>query len=213
MNDMKRRNILKSMLIGGGLAAMPSMAHALSFDAAIDAAINPSLLARAKGALAQHGDKIKFKSRIAIADYSRHSASPRFYIINLITGEADKFLVSHGKGSDVRHSGWLKDFSNISGSEASSSGAYLTGEFYTGKHGHSQRLDGLDPCNDNARSRAIVMHSAWYVDRSIAKTSGKIGRSQGCFAFAETDLKTIFDKLGPGIYYMRPNDFNPRILL
>ncbi len=30
-------------------------------------------------------------------------------------------------------------------------------------HGRSMRLEGLDPTNSNALSRAIVVHGAWYV--------------------------------------------------
>ena len=35
--------------------------------------------------------------------------------------------------------------------------------------------------NDRARSRAIVMHGAWYVNPDLIRTQGRLGRSQGIF--------------------------------
>nr|WP_281352834.1 murein L,D-transpeptidase catalytic domain family protein [Parasphingorhabdus halotolerans] len=59
-------------------------------------------------------------------------------------------------------------------------------------------MTGLEPRNDNAESRAIVIHGAWYVDPAMVGKHGKIGRSQGCFAFSETDLATVLQRLGTG---------------
>jgi hypothetical protein len=192
--EMKRRTVIKSIIAGGSLIAMPSFAHA----ALIKDTLSAKLLDQAKAALAKHGKSVKFQNRIGIADYGQHSALPRFHIVDLLSGKTEQFLVAHGKGSDLAHTGWLQKFSNVAGSEASSAGAYLTAEEYTGKHGRSRRLDGLDPINDNARARAIVVHGAWYVDPALVGQVGKIGRSQGCFAFSEADLQTVLDRLGPG---------------
>lgn len=62
--------------------------------------------------------------------------------------------------SDPHHTGYLHKFSNVSGPNASSEGAFLTGDYYVGQHDRSQRLAGLDPTNDNAMDRAIVIHGA-----------------------------------------------------
>jgi hypothetical protein len=43
-----------------------------------------------------------------------------------------------------------------------------------------------------------VIHSAWYVSDSIAAEQGKIGRSQGCFAFSDNDIVQVLERLGPG---------------
>lgn len=107
-------------------------------------------------------------------------------------------LVAHGRGSDPDHSGWVERFSNEPGSAASSRGAYLTQDIYQGKHGSSRRLLGLDPQNSNAQPRAIVIHAAWYVGPQMIQDHGKLGRSEGCFAFSDNDLSMVLDRLGSG---------------
>ncbi|RZL55516.1 MAG: transcriptional initiation protein Tat, partial [Sphingomonas sp.] len=87
---------------------------------------------------------------------------------------------------------------NEPNSNASSEGAFVTADYYVGKHGRSQRLMGLDATNDNALARAIVVHSAWYANRDMLRTHGMLGRSQGCFAVGEGDLSQVFEQLGPG---------------
>src|SRR3546814_5926613 len=101
-------------------------------------------------------------------------------------------------GSDPGHLGWVQRFSNDFGSNATSNGAYLTGDYYTGKHGRSMRLQGMDPTNCHAEARAIVVHGAWYVGPEMIREHGKLGRSEGCFAFAESDLDQVLTQLGPG---------------
>jgi hypothetical protein len=83
-------------------------------------------------------------------------------------------------------------------SEATCEGAFLTADYYVGKHGDSQRLLGLDPTNNNALDRAIVVHSAWYSNADMIAKHGKLGRSQGCFAVGENELAKVFERLGPG---------------
>ncbi len=95
-------------------------------------------------------------------------------------------------------SGFLQAFSNRYGSNATSEGAYLTAERYTGIHGVSRRLTGLDPTNNNARARDVVIHAANYVSKDLIATEGKIGRSNGCFAFAECDIAQVLARLGQG---------------
>jgi hypothetical protein len=60
------------------------------------------------------------------------------------------------------------------------------------------RLEGLDPTNSNALSRALVVHGAWYVNERVIGYSGLLGRSQGCFAVADSSLPEIIARLGPG---------------
>lgn len=120
------------------------------------------------------------------------------HFVNLENGSIRSFLTAHGKGSDPEHDGWLNEFSNVSGSEATSRGAYLTAEWYTGKYGTSIRLVGLDQDNSLALDRAIVMHPAWYVDPAMIGKWGKIGRSSGCFAMSNDDFNEALWHLSGG---------------
>jgi hypothetical protein len=123
---------------------------------------------------------------------------PRFYLMDTYTGRVTSHLVSHGRGSDPDHSGWLHRFSNSIGSNASSNGAYVTGDFYQGRYGRSMRVSGLDPSNSNAHARAIVVHSAWYAEPSQVAQHGRLGRSEGCFAMSYSSLQECLARLGPG---------------
>jgi hypothetical protein len=60
------------------------------------------------------------------------------------------------------------------------------------------RLAGLDATNSNAESRAIVVHAAWYVSPDMARNTGKLGRSEGCFAVSSESLETVLGQLGSG---------------
>jgi hypothetical protein len=164
----------------------------------VDGQIDPSLLRRALDALEQHHDSIIYRDFIGVADFSLPSRAPRFHVVNLAEGRLRSHLVAHGRGSDPAHTGWLERFSNEPRSNATSAGAYRTGSLYVGAHGRSMRLEGLDPTNSNALSRAIVVHAAWYVNEAMIDHSGMLGRSQGCFAVADSSLAEIMARLGPG---------------
>jgi hypothetical protein len=156
------------------------------------------LLRRALEALEQHKDSISYRDFIGVADFSLPSRAPRFHLVNLADGSVRSHLVAHGRGSDPAHTGWLERFSNEPRSNATSAGAYRTGSLYLGAHGRSMRLEGLDPTNSNALTRAIVVHGAWYVNEGMIGHSGMLGRSQGCFAVADSSLSEIVTRLGPG---------------
>ena len=108
------------------------------------------------------------------------------------------YLVAHGRGSDPSHTGFLHRFSNESGSNCTSEGAYRTADYYNGAHGHSMRVEGLEATNSNAEARAIVVHGAWYVSPDMIAQHGMLGRSEGCLAVAEADLPAVLNRLGPG---------------
>jgi hypothetical protein len=161
-------------------------------------AVGPALLHRALDALERHRGSIDHRDAIGIADFSLHSRAPRFHLLDLANGAATSHLVAHGRGSDPTHTGWLERFSNEPRSHATSAGAYLTGAVYMGEHGRSMRLEGLDPTNDHAAERAIVVHSAWYVSEQIVAHFGMLGRSEGCLALSNSSLDEIIARLGPG---------------
>jgi len=141
---------------------------------------------------------IRFRDFVGVADFSLPSRAPRFHVVNLAEGSVRSHWVAHGRGSDPAHTGWLERFSNEPHSNETSAGAYRTGALYVSAHGHSMRLEGLDPTNNNALSRAIVVHGAWYVNERVIGDFGMLGRSQGCFAVADSSLREIMARLGPG---------------
>ncbi len=184
-------------MAGVAAAALAQPAFALR-KAPGGTGLDPNLLRRALGALEKHNSSIPHRDLIAVADFSQASRMPRFHLVNVGDGTISSYLVAHGKGSDPKHTGWLKTFSNKIGSEATSEGAYRTGAFYTGQHGRSMRLDGLDPTNNNAYDRAVVIHGAWYVSQDMVRQHGVLGRSQGCFAFEQDKLHAVMQRLGQG---------------
>lgn len=136
--------------------------------------------------------KNNLKSKVlTVIDFSLPSTAKRMWIIDPEKGEVLlNSVVSHG-----RNSGDLmaKSFSNQPESFKSSVGFYKTAETYSGKHGYSLRLDGLEKgFNDQARSRAIVIHGADYAREEFAESVGRLGRSLGCPALpSELSAKAI----------------------
>ena len=162
------------------------------------AGVNPALFQRAKAALASHGASIRYRDTIGVVDFSLPSSEPRFHLINLASGTVESVRVAHGSGSDPDHSGFVERFSNDFGSHASSNGTYITADTYDGKYGLSMKVDGLDPTNNNAEARAIVIHNAWYAEDDMIPTHGKLGRSEGCFAFSRANQWKVMSRLAGG---------------
>lgn len=193
---VSRRGLIKAgSLLSMGLA-VPKAFASVAAQPKITG-VKPELVSRAFAAMQKHQRSGVPTSVFAIADFDEPSNKPRFHVIDMIAGKTRSYLVSHGRGSDPDHSGWLRRFSNQEGSYASSSGTYLTSELYVGKHGKSRRLVGLDPSNSNAEPRAIVIHSAWYVSDEMVRQHGKLGRSEGCFALDKACLDEALTVLGP----------------
>lgn len=190
--NFSRRHFLGAVAAGSaGLVSPRAFAAVRTGDM-------PALLPRAMAALDSHGKSIRHRDVLGLVDFGVSSAVPRFHIVDVGNGRIlDTFLVAHGRGSDPANRGWLERFSNRPGSNASSRGSFLTTQTYWGKHGRSRRLSGLDPDNNLAASRAIVIHGADYVSRSMARTQGRVGRSLGCFSVPRTDITEVLDKLGP----------------
>jgi len=192
------RRFFINLALAGLASGSAGATLALGRTERIDGEIDPRLHRRALDALEQHRDSISYRDYIGVADFSLPSRTPRFHLVNLADGSVRSHLVAHGRGSDPSHTGWLERFSNEPRSNATSAGAYRTGSLYVGAHGRSMRLEGLDPTNSNALSRAIVVHGAWYVNEEMIGHSGMLGRSQGCLAVADSSLTEIMARLGPG---------------
>jgi hypothetical protein len=188
--------ISRRALLGTG-AAIGSTLALPAFAMPSREGLSPALVARARAALAAHRGKIEHIDRIGIVDFAQPSRLPRLHVLNADDEIVASHLVAHGRGSDPAHSGWVTRLSNEPGSFASSAGAYVTQDLYVGAHGRSMRLVGLDHDNSNAESRALVVHAAWYVSPAMARDTGKLGRSEGCFAVAGTSLDAVLSQLGP----------------
>ncbi|HEV2748366.1 MAG TPA: murein L,D-transpeptidase catalytic domain family protein [Allosphingosinicella sp.] len=175
-------------------AARPVFATVAPYQAQLD----PRLKARALLALAAKRSSVPKADVIGITDFSRPSRETRFFVLDIASGRVTSHLVAHGRGSDPLHVGYLQMFSNDHGSEATSRGSYITGDYYNGKYGYSLRLKGLDRSNSNAEPRAIVIHQAWYAEAQVVQEHGKLGRSEGCFALGAASHAEVLSRLGPG---------------
>lgn len=161
--------------------------------------IRPELLSRAREALDFHAGRIANRERIYLVDFARHSAEPRLFELNMISGEVAAFRTAHGRGSDPEHSGFARRFSNVQDSHQSSVGAYLiAGPGHGMLHGPNVLLDGLDYTNSLARQRAIIIHGADYAEPDFLAREGKLGRSFGCFSTAHADLHLLRQRMGEG---------------
>ena len=225
---MKRRDLLLGGLATGAALALPgrALAHGLQtlgdeFDKAFGVAPGPAevapppvpalptevvpnpaydrkILTIAARERDRAGAKLWRTDIVGVADFARPSTLPRLHFANLENGTIRSFYVAHGRGSDPEHSGFLQNFSSAIGSEATSRGAYLTAEWYSGKYGTSIRLLGLENDNSTALERAIVMHPAWYADPSMVAKQGKLGRSEGCFAMGPEQFNEALWHLSGG---------------
>lgn len=167
--------------------------------AAVRSGDQPALLPRAMAALNSHASSIPHRDVIGIVDFAAPSRAPRFHLVDIANGRVIATNhVAHGRGSDPSNSGWVERFSNRPGSNASSQGSFLTGDTYSGKHGRSRRLFGLDQENNLAAPRGIVIHAADYVSPDFALAQGRVGRSQGCFAVSNRAISDVLTRLGPG---------------
>jgi hypothetical protein len=141
-------------------------------------------------------NKIENENYLTVIDMSTSANHTRFFVIDIKNEKiVDKSMVAHGRNSG---SEFAKTFSNKIGSYQTSLGFYKTAELYTGKHGLSLRLDGLENSNSNARTRAIVIHAAEYVSDLFVKKNGRLGRSLGCPSLPQDQFKTIIQKIKEG---------------
>src|SRR5690606_16040422 len=157
--------------------------------------INNELLKKLNNKMSKYKGIIN-KNIITVIDFTLPSTEKRLWTIDLKTGKVIlNSLVAHGKNSGENIA---EKFSNKPESHQSSLGFYLTENAYTGKHGYSMRLIGLEKnINDKAYDRAIVVHSADYVSEEFIEKHGRLGRSFGCPALPvdvnDTFINTVKD--------------------
>jgi hypothetical protein len=139
---------------------------------------------------------------LTIIDYSLPSSRRRLWVIDparlrVLFHE----FVAHGRGSATESEpDRAVRFGNEPESRRSSIGTFVTGGTYTGRHGQSLELIGLDAgVNDHAAERRIVMHPAAYVSAAYrALKGGRVGRSWGCPALDPAVASAIIDRIQDG---------------
>lgn len=138
---------------------------------------------------------------LTIIDYSLPSTQPRLWVIDMQRKElVAQHLVSHGRASsDPRNPAKSTSFSNTGESHKSSLGVLITGETYSGRHGRSLKLRGVEAgFNDHAEARAIVLHGADYATQATVDSQGYLGRSQGCPAMDPAIAQRVIDRIKNG---------------
>jgi hypothetical protein len=137
----------------------------------------------------------------AVVDFNQPSTSKRLYVFDTVAKKVESYYVAHGRGSEgAKDDGMPEVFSNQNGSNSSSLSIYRTLNEYNGQHGRSLRLEGLEPTNSNVLARGVVMHTADYVSESFIRQTGRLGRSEGCFAVEKAVGETIMNELKNGAY-------------
>ena len=139
---------------------------------------------------------------LTVIDYALPSSQRRLWVIDPDTRRVlFHEFVAHGRGSaSETDPDRLVRFGNEAESHRSSRGVFLTGGTYTGKHGHSLELHGLEPgVNDRALERRIVIHPADYASAAFrAQSGGRLGRSWGCPALDPAVARPIIDRIAGG---------------
>ncbi|MFH6991493.1 murein L,D-transpeptidase catalytic domain-containing protein [Flavobacterium sp. FlaQc-48] len=132
----------------------------------------------------------KYNTKIAFfVDMRIPSGKNRFFVYDLVNNKIlDQGLVAHGSGSETGIKGSLK-FSNEPNSNCTALGRYAIGKCYKGGFGKSYKLSGLDQTNNNALSRAIVLH--YYSAVPYDEQDYYISNSHGCPMVNEQFFKRI----------------------
>ncbi len=173
-----------------------SIAAALAILAISDLKLVSSVTAR-NYAIKAHTNAVKAgltkSPLVAYVDFTKPSTEKRFFIYDTQNHtQVYSTYTAHGSGSGM--GAYPRVFSNVPGTKASSLGTYITLSTYSGKHGTSLRIKGLDAgFNTNAYARSIVVHSASYAG------PGKTGHSWGCFALPVKDTPTVLNYIKNGV--------------
>ena len=177
-----------------------------------DTGLRAGVLAKALGAFElAFMEGRSTSSVVTIIDYELPSSERRLWVIDLAQAQLlFHEFTTHGQGSDRNHDGKMDSASNRSGSHQSNVGLLVTDETYTGRHGKSLKMRGMEKgFNDNAYDRSIVVHSASYADDEYIARHGKAGRSHGCPALDPDVSGRIIDTIKNGkllfAYYPDPD--------
>lgn len=137
------------------------------------------------------------KNILTIIDFNLPSYEQRLWVIDL----KHNAVLMNTYTTQGKYSGrvFAKKFSNKIRSKQTSLGAYKTLAAYHGAHGFSERLQGLQfGINNNALTRAIVIHPAWYAASDFIKKHHRAGNSWGCFALDPQSVKKFINLTAGG---------------
>ena len=187
----------------GAKATATAAAALMSLDAGVASGVSASVFQLAVGAVscAVNSRAIEKPQTLTVIDYSLPSTEPRLWVFDVASGKMlFKELVAHGRNTGEN---MATSFSDTMNSRQSSLGLFVTRDTYVGSNGYSLRMQGLEPgFNGNAMDRAIVMHGAPYVNETLARQQGRIGRSWGCPALREAIARDIIDTVrGGGVIF------------
>lgn len=174
-----------------GIAGTPADVHVTNIVK--NTHLDPKIVELALKAYLYASDHSNVKKDIlTIVNYAQPSSEKRLYVIDLKTDELlMNTLVAHGHNTGLLNS---EKFSNTAGSNQSSLGVFVTTTTYSGHHGTSLQIDGLEKgINDKVASRRVVVHSADYVSDEFLKEHGYIGRSSGCLAVRKLDISQLIN--------------------
>lgn len=134
---------------------------------------------------------------LTICDLSQSSRKRRLYLIDLVNKEVVlNTWVAHGRNSGGE---FASRFSNRPSSYQSSLGFYVTMETYSGEHGLSLRMAGMEPgFNDRAYRRGVVVHGADYIGENCLQKGGRMGRSFGCPAVSKEESNILINTIKDG---------------
>jgi len=126
---------------------------------------------------------------VFLLDMRLPSGRNRFFVYDLAKDSIlQSGLVAHGCGSSSFS--FSPVFSNADGSNCSAIGRYRIGWPYMGHFGRSYLLYGLDPTNDHALGRHIVLHSYGCVPENETDPY-PICNSRGCAMVAPGFLRRL----------------------
>lgn len=199
-------NLLSATLISTGITSNPVPTIKSGFDinnhlkklSQKAPQLNRKVLKLALTAYKKASEKGAVKKPVlTVIDYSLPSNKQRMWVFDL---GKQKLLyntyVAHGQNSGMTTP---NHFSNRNSSKETSLGTYVTRDTYIGSKGYSLNLQGLERgFNDNAYSRRVVMHGAWYVEPDFIKQAGRAGRSWGCPSIAKTLAKPVINSIKGG---------------
>jgi hypothetical protein len=173
--------------------------------------INPQLLRQALARVEREAGAAELE-QIAVVDFSLPADKPRWFFVNMKTGSVAAKYVSHGHAKRLCRKGgcganhqagfslYTPAVSAAANTDATSIGLYKVlglrpegGKF----PGPTIALAGLDPSNESAQRRGIIIHQN---PRYFDPKRRLFGRSQGCFVFGPDDLPEVVQTLQPGSF-------------